>query len=137
MTGDAEAAVNRVETFVSALERHGHGSAIVSCRHGHEAHWPGPDGEYVPLHAGDLRDVLDELRRARGDADARAFVGRAIAAGSTVHTVRGRMREDLPSLPPITIVLPPAVSGDGVHDLCVRVSEAYAAWLRAPWGSGL
>ena len=54
--------LDRVDAFVTALECYGHGTAIVSCRYGHEAHWPGPDGEYVPLRAGDLRDLVDQLR---------------------------------------------------------------------------
>lgn len=50
----------RLTAFVTALERAGHGTAIVSCQYGHEAHWPGADNEYVPLHAGDLRELLDD-----------------------------------------------------------------------------
>jgi len=60
--------LDRVETFVEALERHGHGKSIVSCQYGHEAHWPGENREYVPLHAGDLRDLVDEVRQSRVDA---------------------------------------------------------------------
>lgn len=56
----------RVETFVAALEHHGHGKSIVSCRYGHEAYWPGEDREYVPLHAGDLRDLVDAVKQLRG-----------------------------------------------------------------------
>lgn len=55
----------RVEAFVEALERHGHGKSIVSCQYGHEAHWPGEDREYVPLHAGDLRDLVDQNKAMR------------------------------------------------------------------------
>jgi len=63
--------LDRVEMFVEALEHHGHGNAIVSCRYGHEAHWPGENREYVPLHAGDLRDLVDEVRQLRADAAGR------------------------------------------------------------------
>lgn len=57
--------LDRLTAFIEALERAGHGSAIVSCRYGHEAHWPGLTNEYVPLHAGDLRNLLDENERLR------------------------------------------------------------------------
>lgn len=65
MTGIPDTALGRVEAFVAALEYHGHGKSIVSCQFGHEAHWPGLDREYVPLHAGDLRGLVDEVRRLR------------------------------------------------------------------------
>jgi hypothetical protein len=57
--------LGRVETFVTALEHHGHGKSIVSCRYGHEVHWPGEGHEYVPLHAGDLRDLVDQNKSMR------------------------------------------------------------------------
>lgn len=60
--------LDRVEALVEALEHHGHGKSIVSCRHGHEVHWPGENREYVPLLAGDLRNLVDEVRLLRADA---------------------------------------------------------------------
>lgn len=62
-----DTALDRVETFVEALEHHGHGKSIVSCQHGHEAHWPGETGKYVPLHAGDLRDLVDQCKVMRAE----------------------------------------------------------------------
>ena len=65
-----EAVLARVETFVKALEHHGHGKAIVSCQYGHEAHWPGETREYVPLHAGDLRDLVNAVKQLRSSINA-------------------------------------------------------------------
>lgn len=73
--------LGRVEMFVTALEHRGHGKSIVSCRHGHEADCAGQDGEYVPLHAGDLRVLVDqnmtmqrELTAERDRAEAAAAI---------------------------------------------------------------
>jgi hypothetical protein len=60
----------RVETFVEALEHHGHGKAIVSCQYGHEAHWPGKNREYVPLHAGDLRNLVEQNKAMQAELTA-------------------------------------------------------------------
>lgn len=67
-----DTAFERVDAFVAALEHHGHGLSIVSCQYGHEAHWPGETREYVPLHAGDLRGLVNEVKRYR------SFCGEAL-----------------------------------------------------------
>jgi hypothetical protein len=75
-----DAPLGRVEALVEALERHGHGKSIVSCRHGHEVHWPGEDREYVPLHAGDLRDLVDQNKSMRQELMAELDRAEAVAA---------------------------------------------------------
>jgi hypothetical protein len=70
----------RVETFVEALEHHGHGKAIVSCQYGHEAYWPGEDREYVPLHAGDLRGLVGQNKAMRAELMAELDRAERVAA---------------------------------------------------------
>ena len=72
--------LDRVEALVKTLERHGHGKSIVSCRYGHEVHWPGEGCEYVPLHAGDLRDLVDQNKAMRRELMAELNRAEKVAA---------------------------------------------------------
>jgi hypothetical protein len=53
--------LRRLRAWYNAYAAAGHGTAIVACQYGHEAHWAGASGDYVPLHAGDLSDAIDRL----------------------------------------------------------------------------
>ncbi len=55
--------LDRLRAWYGAYARAGHGTAVVACQHGHEAQWAGEIGEYVPLHAGDIRDAIQRIER--------------------------------------------------------------------------
>jgi hypothetical protein len=75
-----DTSLDRVEAIVEALECHGHGRSIVFYRHGHEVHWPGENREYVPLLAGDLRDLVDQNKAMRRELIAELDRAERIAA---------------------------------------------------------
>jgi hypothetical protein len=61
--------LRRLRAWYDAYAAAGHGTAIVACQHGHEAHWAGDRGEYVPLHAGDLLDAIERLEHLDAQVD--------------------------------------------------------------------